>query len=94
MSILARTALAALALFTTQVLAAEQPDPPSPAASKAKAEADKPRCEHGVQRTLCTRCNPKLVPVFKSKGDWCAEHERPESQCVLCHPELAKAGVK
>lgn len=51
-------------------------------------------CEHGVKKTLCTRCNPKLAAVFKAKGDWCAEHERPESQCVICNPELAKKGVK
>jgi hypothetical protein len=59
-----------------------------------KTEAGKAACEHGVQKTLCTRCNPKLAPVYKAKGDWCAEHERPESQCVLCHPELAQKGVK
>jgi hypothetical protein len=62
----------------------------APAAEKDAAA----RCEHGVKKTLCTRCNPKLAAVFKAKGDWCAEHERAESQCVLCHPELAKAGIK
>ncbi|MCK8496216.1 hypothetical protein [Myxococcus fulvus] len=56
--------------------------------------AEKPKCEHGVQKSLCTRCNPKLAAVFKAKNDWCAEHERPESQCSLCHPDLAKKGVK
>jgi hypothetical protein len=68
------------------------------AAPKAKpstsAEAPKAQCEHGVQKSLCSRCNPKLAAVYKAKGDWCAEHERPESQCVICHPELAKKGVK
>jgi hypothetical protein len=65
--------------------------PPKPAPAAQKAE----RCaEHGVQRSLCARCNPKLATVYKAKGDWCGEHERPESQCVLCHPELAKEGVK
>ncbi|MHB8879818.1 MAG: hypothetical protein ACYC8T_39520 [Myxococcaceae bacterium] len=62
------------------------------AAEPAPAEAAK--CTHGVKKTLCTRCNPKLAPVFKAKGDWCAEHERPESQCALCNPGLAKQGVK
>ncbi len=52
------------------------------------------KCEHGVKKTLCTRCNPKLAAVFKARGDWCGEHERPESQCALCHPDLAKKGVK
>jgi hypothetical protein len=52
------------------------------------------KCEHGVDKTLCTRCDPRLEAVFKAKGDWCAEHARPESQCALCHPELAALGVK
>ena len=26
---------------------------------------------------------------FKDKGDWCKEHERPESQCFACNPKLA-----
>jgi len=60
------------------------------AATAAKAE----RCEHGVKKTLCTRCNPKLIPVFKAKGDWCGEHGVPESQCARCNPKLAKEGVK
>ena len=74
-----------------------------PAAAPAKDEKDATKedarkvvkCdEHGVSKKLCTRCNPKLEPVFKAKGDWCEEHTRPESQCVLCHPELEKKGVK
>jgi hypothetical protein len=52
------------------------------------------KCEHGVKKTICTRCNPKLAPVFKAKNDWCPEHDRAESQCVICNPELAKKGVK
>jgi hypothetical protein len=52
------------------------------------------KCEHGVKKTLCTRCNPKLDAVFKAKGDWCAEHSLPESQCVKCNPELGQQGVK
>ena len=38
--------------------------PPRPA-----AESPKPTCEHGVQKVLCTRCNPKLAPVFKAIAD-------------------------
>jgi hypothetical protein len=53
------------------------------------------RCEaHGVDQALCTRCDPRLEAVFQAKGDWCPEHSRPESQCVLCHPDLAALGVK
>jgi hypothetical protein len=47
-----------------------------------------------VKKTLCTRRNPKLGAVFKAKGDWCAEHTVPESQCAQCNPALAKQGVK
>ncbi|MEO5727534.1 MAG: efflux RND transporter periplasmic adaptor subunit, partial [Byssovorax sp.] len=43
--------------------------------------------EHGVLAAVCTRCNPKLIPVFKARGDWCSEHEFPESICPICHPE-------
>lgn len=87
-----RSLSAALCLVSVLALPAWAGETPPPAG--APAEAAKPKCEHGVQKSLCTRCNPKLVPVYKSKGDWCAEHERPESQCVLCHPELAQKGVK
>jgi hypothetical protein len=58
------------------------------------AAAQAARCEHGVKKALCTRCNPKLIPVFKAKGDWCAEHGVPESQCAKCNPKLAKEGIK
>ena len=44
--------------------------------------------EHGVPEAMCTKCNPKLIPVFQEKGDWCAEHGLPESVCPACHPEL------
>lgn len=90
-------ALACASLLSTPFAAlADTPaaQPSSPSATGATQPAAK-RCEpHGVPAALCTRCNPKLEPVFKAKGDWCQEHARPESQCVLCHPELAKKGVK
>lgn len=67
----------------------EEPTPtPTP---EAKAVVCDP---HGVKKALCTRCDAKLEPIFKKKGDWCSEHNRPESQCVICNPELAKKGVK
>ncbi len=43
--------------------------------------------EHGVLEAICTKCNPKLIPVFQAKGDWCEEHGFPESVCPICHPE-------
>ena len=61
----------------------------APAAAQVAAT-----CEHGVKKSLCTRCNPKLEPVFKAQADWCGEHARPESQCVICHPDLAEKGIK
>lgn len=67
--------------------------PPASGVSKPTSAAPK-KCEHGVKKALCTRCNPKLAPVFEKKGDWCGEHKLPESQCVKCNPELAKDGVK
>jgi cobalt-zinc-cadmium efflux system membrane fusion protein len=54
----------------------------------APAAAEGAMCaEHGVLEAICTKCNPKLVPVFQAKGDWCAEHGFPESICPICHPE-------
>ena len=56
------------------------------AAVVASAEAG--MCaEHGVLESLCTKCNPALIPVFQAKGDWCNEHGFPESICPICHPE-------
>src|SRR5687767_579282 len=57
-----------------------------PAASATAAEGE--ICpEHGVLMAICTKHNPKLIPVFQAKGDWCAEHGFPESVCPICHPE-------
>lgn len=53
---------------------------------QAAQEADMCK-EHGVLEALCTKCNPKLAPVFQARGDWCAEHGLPESVCPICHPE-------
>jgi len=64
----------------------------APVAAK-QAAADKKETEaglckdHGVLEALCTKCNPKLAPIFQAKGDWCAEHGFPESVCPICHPE-------
>ena len=79
----------AIALTTFAAPAARGSD-----SAPASAEAKAAKCEHGVKKTLCTRCNPKLVPVFKAKGDWCGDHQVPESQCAKCNPRLAAEGVK
>lgn len=36
---------------------------------------------------ICAQCSTKLAAEFKAKGDWCKKHNRPESQCFICHPE-------
>ena len=84
-----RASLLSVVLLASQFAFASEPPTAAPAEVKAPQS-----CDHGVRKTLCTRCNPKLVPVFKKKGDWCSEHQVPESQCVRCNPELAKEGVK
>jgi hypothetical protein len=43
---------------------------------------------HQVPESLCTRCNPSIIPAFKATGDWCEGHGLPESQCLICNPEL------
>jgi cobalt-zinc-cadmium efflux system membrane fusion protein len=55
--------------------------------SAVAASADAMCKEHGVLEAICTKCNPKLIPVFQAKGDWCPEHGFPESICPICHPE-------
>jgi hypothetical protein len=86
-SFVVAVAFAAVSTVAAPARAAETGAPPAEASTAQK-------CEHGVKKTLCTRCNPKLVPVFKAKGDWCNEHGVPESQCAKCNPKLAKEGVK
>lgn len=62
-------------------------------ATKVSAEAtgattDGAMCaEHGVLEAICTKCNPKLIAVFKAKGDYCEEHGYPMSVCPIHHPE-------
>ena len=90
------TLLIAASLFVSIVppAFAEGPAPSKKGAAPGAKEAAGERCVHGVQKGLCTRCKPKLIPVYQAKGDWCAEHARPETQCVICHPELGKKGIK
>ena len=77
----------------------QAPRGPAPAGSASSTAQANGRCEHGLPKALCTKCNPSLVPVFKAKGDWCEEHGVPESQCKLCNPDLKierppKAGAR
>jgi cobalt-zinc-cadmium efflux system membrane fusion protein len=60
---------------------------PSSTTPAARAEGEGQMCaEHGVLEAVCTKCNPKLIPVFQAKGDWCEEHGFPESICPTCNP--------
>jgi hypothetical protein len=83
-----------IALASPPAFAGESQPAATPASTTPAQATRQEKCEHGVQKSICARCNPKLAAVYKAKGDWCSEHERPESQCVLCHPELAKEGIK
>ncbi|MBM4395446.1 MAG: efflux RND transporter periplasmic adaptor subunit [Deltaproteobacteria bacterium] len=61
-----------------------------PAANRAAARSG--ICpEHGVPEALCTKCNPKLVPVFQARADWCEEHGFPESICPICRGRAGDA---
>ncbi len=41
-------------------------------------------------RNLAHLCDSKVAEALKAKGDWCREHDGPDSQCFVCHPEHAK----
>lgn len=89
---MSRFELAALVSFILAAQACDQgPVAEQPAAERpapARAVVGEGMCsEHGVLEAVCTRCNPALIPVFKAKGDWCEEHQYPESFCPICHPE-------
>ena len=59
---------------------------PEPKAERAVA-VDGALCDHGVLAAICTKHNPKLIPIFQAKGDWCPEHGFPMSVCPIHHPE-------
>jgi len=68
--------------------AAKAPEAIKQAVAEPKKEAEAGLCkEHGVLEALCTKCNPKLAPIFQAKGDWCAEHGFPMSVCPIHFPE-------
>lgn len=55
--------------------------------TSASTQAGQSRCEHGVQGDLCPKCNPELATIYQAKGDWCTEHQMPESFCPICHTD-------
>jgi cobalt-zinc-cadmium efflux system membrane fusion protein len=64
----------------------EAQEAPAPVAAAA-AVGEGMCAEHGVLEAICTKCHPKLIPVFQAKGDWCPEHGFPMSVCPIHHPE-------
>ena len=83
--------LATVAMMFVAFVAAACGEKSSGAAESKPAEAasaEGAMCkEHGIAEAICTKCNPKLIPIFQAKGDWCEEHGFPESACPICHPE-------
>ncbi|MEE9385030.1 MAG: efflux RND transporter periplasmic adaptor subunit [Nannocystaceae bacterium] len=49
---------------------------------------------HEVPESMCTLCNPSLIPQYKASGDWCEAHGLPESICPMCTPQARPAGVE
>lgn len=64
------------------------------AVASATDEPTKKCREHGVPRSLCTKCNPAIIPVFKARGDWCSKHGFPKSYCPTCDPNAKFPVVK
>ncbi len=96
-----RFALISIAISTLFALSACENKPQQQAASPKSSQdpvhakvgcqsnSNEDWCDgHQVPESLCTRCNPSLIPAFKATGDWCSEHGLPESQCLICNPNL------
>lgn len=77
--------VAALALSSCKGKTSSKTEEPTATAAKEGEFCE----EHGVLEAVCTKCNPKLIPVFQAKGDWCEEHGFPMSFCPIHHPERA-----
>ncbi len=60
---------------------------PRPQQGSASAQPAEALCEHGVQGDMCPKCNPALATIYQHQGDWCPEHQMPESFCPICHPD-------
>ncbi len=82
---------------TPEKVASETPSaaPSEPARAKperaapkrpAVADPDDWCMPHDVPESMCTLCNPELLPLFKAAGDYCEEHRLPESVCPQCNP--------
>ena len=52
-----------------------------------RGDADGGRIPSRAPEGVCALCDSKVAAEFQKKGDWCKQHDRPESQCFICHPE-------
>ena len=82
-----RTHLLPVVLALVLPACSSKDDKPEEARSKGAVTEGAMCAEHGVLEAICTKCNPKLIPIFKSKGDYCEEHGFPLSVCPIHHPE-------
>ena len=86
--------ITSLILLATAGCAASPPPPGTPGtphgtlSEMSRVEGEVVLCDHRVPERVCTRHHPELVAKFKRAGDWCAPHGVPESQCLICHPDL------
>jgi cobalt-zinc-cadmium efflux system membrane fusion protein len=75
------------ALILSALLALACKPEAAPQQGSASAQPASAICEHGVQADLCPKCSPELATIYQAQGDWCPEHQLPESFCPICHPE-------
>ena len=77
-------AFASMMVLAAAIGCSQSAEKAAPAAKTAATESSSHAgwwcVEHGVPEGVCARCDAKLVTDFKAKGDWCSDHDRPESQ--------------
>jgi cobalt-zinc-cadmium efflux system membrane fusion protein len=80
--------VALLAMAGCQKMAAQTSESLSAESKPAAAPVAADMCaEHGVLEAICTKCHPKLIAVFQSRGDYCEAHGLPMSVCPVHFPE-------
>lgn len=79
--------LVMLALVLAPACKSKDDKPTKKAESKGAVTEGAMCADHGVLEAICTKHNPKLIPIFKAKGDYCEEHGFPLSVCPIHHPE-------
>lgn len=77
-----------LFIFACAITPTATPGPHGKISSLSTVEGVPELCDHQVPEVVCTRHHPELEEQFKKAGDWCGEHGVPESQCLICHPDL------